>query len=197
MLSVKDRQRYLKSHRFYKGKITGVENKATRAAYLALQKRYMRPQDCDGVYGPDTDKVLLNLARVTKRAENFTLEEFKCDCGGRYCTGYPAYLSTQLLDNVQAVRSKYGPTRISSGLRCSSYNATLKGSIPTSEHLNGDAADVIALNHCETETERLEVVEYCMTLPKVKFAYAYLPKEGRTKLEKTCTNMAQSVHMNI
>lgn len=197
MLSIKSRQTYLKSHGFYKGEITGIEDENTRAAYLALQKRYMRPQDCDSEYGPDTDKVLLNLARVTKRCKNFELEDFKCDCGGRYCTGYPAYLSTQLLDNVQAVRKKYGPTRISSGLRCKAYNASLRGSIPTSEHLSGNAADMIPLNHCKTEVQRLEVAKYWMTLPKAKFSYAYLPTKGRTTLEKTCTNMVQAIHGNV
>lgn len=52
MLSIKERQTYLKKYGFYTGKIDGIEGPLTKKAYLALQKKYfVRKMDIDGIYG--------------------------------------------------------------------------------------------------------------------------------------------------
>ena len=191
LLNVKTRQKYLKSLGFYKGKIDGVEGEKTKSAYLAIQKKYFtRKQDIDGVYGRDTDILLLNAIRVKNRTKNFRLEEFKCDCNGRYCTGYPAYLQNNLLKNIQNVRNKYKkPITVTSGLRCKGYNSELGGSISNSKHMTGRALDFYIPGQTTTESGRLSVMGYWKSLPNSTFAYCYLPTKYRTELERTASYM--------
>ena len=73
-----------------------------------LQAKYLRKKDVDGVYGPNTDNLLRHVYNVKKFTKNFAPEEFKCECGGRYCTGYPSYLKEVELKNLQSIRSHYG-----------------------------------------------------------------------------------------
>ena len=56
--------------------------------------KYLRKQDVDGEWGINSDNALrhvYNVRRYTK-SDNFSPEEFKCECGGKYCTGYPSYM---------------------------------------------------------------------------------------------------------
>lgn len=109
MLSVKTRQQYLKNLEFYKGEIDGIEKEKTRKSYKDLQKKYfVRKSDIDGIYGKNTEMLLTNAERIRKYVTNFKLEELKCSCGGRYCTGYPALLNKKLLKNIQKMRNKHG-----------------------------------------------------------------------------------------
>ena len=89
MLSKKERAEYFK----YLGL-----GEYTEENILKVQKKYfIRTKDHDGKYGPDTDKLIVNLYRVKKYAPHFSITEFRCHCGGKYCTGYPAYLSVNLI----------------------------------------------------------------------------------------------------
>lgn len=142
LLNVYTRQAYLKELGFYDGKLDSIEGAKTRAAYKALQDKYFtRTKDKDGKYGNNTDKLLRNAYYVKKYAPNFKLEEFKCNCGGKYCTGYPAILSIHLLKALQAIRKQYGATTITSGMRCYTWNKKQQGSSATSYHLKGQAVD--------------------------------------------------------
>lgn len=171
LLSVRKRQEYLTYLGFYDGAIDNVEGPYTRAAYKALQKEYFtREKDIDGKYGSNTEKLLLNAYYVKKYTKNFKLEEFKCDCGGKYCTGYPAVLSIYLLENIQAVRDEYGPTTITSGMRCKGYNRTLKGSSKTSRHLKGWALDFF-VEKCKTLLGRTEVMTFWRKRPNYNYTY--------------------------
>lgn len=189
MLSVRTRQTYLKALGFYKGAIDGIVGPLTKAAYLAIQKKYMPKREWDSVYGSKTETVLLNAYYVKKYTKNFTLDEFKCDCGGKYCTGYPAVLNTQMLKNLQTVRNKYGAVIVTSGLRCTKYNATMKDSSKTSLHLKGKAADHAILPKTNTEKGREEVAAYERKLAGVK--YVYHNKGGKYP------NMGNAIHMNM
>lgn len=198
MLTIRTRQQYLTTLGFYKGKINGVENNATRAAYLALQKKYfVRKSDQDGLYGPNTDILLLNAIRVHNRSKNFNLTEFKCDCGGRHCTGYPTYLSKDLLDNIQKIRTNYGqPVTITSGLRCKKRNAEV-GGISTSKHLKGKAVDFYIPGHTDTEAQRLATSKYWMKMKNSNYSYAYLPTKYRAVIERVSTGMGNAVHGDV
>lgn len=194
MLTVKDRQKYLKKLGFYKGKIDGVEDTETKKAYKDLQKEFFtRKSDIDGIYGKNTDILLLNAIRVKNRAKNFKLEEFKCECNGRFCTGYPAYLSISLLEDIQKVREKYKkPVQITSGLRCKGYNAELGGSISNSRHMQGKALDFYIAGQTTSETGRINVMKYWLKLKNANFTYCYLPTKYRTYQEKTASYMGDS-----
>lgn len=72
----------------------------------------------------------------------FKREEFRCKCGGRYCSGFPAEPKEQLVKLLDAARGNFGrPAHIVSGLRCPTWNS-LQGGVANSQHMYGEAADV-------------------------------------------------------
>ena len=72
----------------------------------------------------------------------FKREEFRCKCGGRYCSGFPAEPKEQLVKLLDAARAHFGrPAHIISGLRCSTWNS-IQGGVANSQHMYGEAADV-------------------------------------------------------
>lgn len=190
MLTVRTRQTYLKNLGFYKGKIDGIEGPLTKNAYLALQKRYFtRAKDKDGLYGNDTEKLLKNAYYVKKYTKNFTLDElFRCECGGKYCTGYPVVLSTQLLINLQKVRDKYGSTTITSGMRCTAYNNSIVGSSKTSRHMKGKALDIYNAK-TKTEAGRKTVMSYVKSLKGHNYTYC--------NIGGNYPNMGNAVHFDV
>ena len=96
-LNIRTRQSYLKELGFYKGSVDGKEGPLTKQAYKNLQNKYFTcKKDLDGKYGNDTDK-LLRSAYNCRNLEHFDLEEFRCGCKGKYCTGYPVELSRTLV----------------------------------------------------------------------------------------------------
>lgn len=188
MLAIKTRQSYLKALGFYKGAVDGKAGAKTKAAYKALQQRYFdRKSDIDGIYGNNTDILLINAYRVHIYCKSFKLDEFKCQCGGKYCTGYPVVLDSQLLCNVQAIRNKYGSTAITSGLRCSKHNAAVGGA-SGSRHKTGKAAD-IKNSKTATESGRKTVMNYYKTLPKYRYTYC--------NIGGNYPNMGNSVHVDV
>ena len=180
MLSLKSRRKYLKKLGFYKGAFTAANDKA---AYLRLQKKYFsRKKDRDGMYGNDTD-ILLRSAWNCRDLKYFKLEEFKCHCGGKYCTGYPAVVSRSLVTKLdKKVRPKYGSTSIISGLRCARHNAAV-GGVSNSKHKQGKAVDFQNKTTRKGASSRRSVISWCYRY----FAYAY----GNT------AGMGASVHVNV
>ena len=138
----------------------------------ALQKKYMRKQDVDGNYGPDTDKVLRHVYNVTKYTKNFSPEEFKCECGGRYCTGYPTYMKRVELEHLQKIRTHFDkPMKVTCGMRCKPYNNSLVGSIPNSLHLSGYACDFYMPGVTDTLSNRKKAVNWIKKLPNHHYTY--------------------------
>ena len=192
MLTIKQRQTYFQYLGYYDGEITGKENSALKAAYKKIQDDYFtRDKDKDGKYGPDTEKLLVNVYRVKKYTKNFDFKsdkKLKCSCGGKYCTGFPTTLSTQLLKNLQSVRNKYGATTITSGMRCEKYNNSLDGSSTSSRHMTGKALDI---DNAKTHTEkgRKEVMAYVKKLTGHRYTYC--------NLGGSHPNMGNSVHFDV
>ena len=188
LLSVKKRQTYLKALGYYKGEIDGKAGKLTKAAYRALQEDYfIRESDIDGVYGKDTDKLLKNAYYVKTYTKNFRLEEFKCKCKGKHCTGYPVVLDIQFLKNLQSLRNQYGSINISSGMRCEKHNASVGGS-KTSRHKKGKAAD-IHTSISGTLSGRRKIMNSWRKLPKQR--YTYCNENGNYP------NMGNAVHVDV
>lgn len=189
MLSKKKRQEYLKALGFYDGAIDGIVGAKTKAAYIALQKKYFtRSKDIDGKYGNNTDILLQNAYNVKKYCPNFKLEEFKCGCKGKHCTGYPVVLNIQLLKNLQLVRERFGATTITSGMRCSKYNASLKGSSVLSRHKSGKAVD-IKNGTSATVQGRKSIMKFWKTLPKQRYTYC--------NTNGDYPNMGAAVHIDV
>lgn len=143
----------------------------TKANIEKLQKKYLRAKDVDGIYGVDTDNLLRHVYNCSL-FPNFTPEEFKCECGGKYCTGYPSYMKQVELKNLQSIRAHFGkPVEITSGMRCRTYNNSLRGSIPNSRHLNGYAADIYIKDITDTLAGRKAAIKWIKTLPNHKYSY--------------------------
>lgn len=143
----------------------------TEANIRRLQKKYMRKQDVDGVYGTDTDRLLRHVYNCSL-VKDFEPEEFKCECGGRYCTGYPTYMRQVELKNLQKIRNHFGkPMKVTSGMRCRAYNNSLRGSIPNSKHMSGLATDYYIAGVTDTLDGRKKVIRYAKSLPNHGYSY--------------------------
>lgn len=189
MLSKKKRQEYLKYLGFYTGSIDGIEGTKTKAAYKALQNEYFtRAKDLDGKYGKNTDILLQNAYNVKKNCKSFKLSEFKCSCKGKYCTGYPTVINGQLLINLQAVRDKFGATTVTSGMRCSKYNSSLKGSSALSRHKSGKAVDIKNTTSA-TVQGRKSIMAFWKTLKGQRYTYC--------NINGSHPNMGSAVHIDV
>lgn len=76
--------------------------------------------------------------------KRFKREEFRCKCGGRYCSGFPAEPKEALVRLLEDAREHFGvPVHIVSGLRCPEWNR-IQGGVANSQHMYGEAADIRA-----------------------------------------------------
>lgn len=139
----------------------------------AFQKRYMlRKADWDGVYGFNTDNTLRTVYYVKKYTNNFKPEEFRCECGGRYCCGYPDYMKPAQLIHMQTIRDHYGkPITVTSGLRCKTWNKKCGGSIQNSLHMKGLATDFYQQGVTDTLKNRRSAVKYIKKLVNHHYTY--------------------------
>lgn len=79
-------------------------------------------------------------------SEFFDREEFRCQCKGKYCNGFPAEPEEELVRVCNEIRRRLGvPVEIvtagGSGVRCLVHNANV-GGVSNSNHLYGKAADL-------------------------------------------------------
>lgn len=133
---------------------------------------FTRSKDIDGKYGIDTDRALRHWYNVNKYTKNFRPEEFRCECGGKYCSGYPSYMKKVELQNLQSIRDHFGkPMTVTCGLRCKPYNASLRGSITNSKHLTGYATDFYMLGVTDTLTNRKKAIKWIKKLPNHNYTY--------------------------
>jgi hypothetical protein len=123
----------------------------------------------DGYGGPETDKalryavyndlekpvpvedVVISKPKTTTgtfwdESEFFNREEFRCQCGGKYCDGFPVEPEEELVLVCNEIRRRLGvPVSIvdggGSGVRCPEHNAAVGGA-RNSNHLYGKAADL-------------------------------------------------------
>jgi len=76
-----------------------------------------------------------------KNFKNFTMNELKCKCGGKYCNGYPTGFSYELLRQLQDIRNHFGrAVIITSAVRCEQHNKNV-GGVNNSKHAQGRAVD--------------------------------------------------------
>lgn len=82
--------------------------------------------------------------------------EFACKC----CRQFPPSVRENieaLVDNVlDPARQKYGgPVLVNSGYRCPKHNAEV-GGVPRSQHMVGEAADVVPIENGKLKIENLQ-----------------------------------------
>lgn len=142
------------------------------ASVKSFQTAVMYPQYVDGVYGPQTENALISAINVKRNTKNFSVKEFRCECGGRYCCGYPSTLKVEMLRNIQAIRDHYGrPITVTCGLRDKTYNSKLGGSIQNSLHLSGQAVDFYQRGVTDTLANRKASIKWIKTLPNHHYTY--------------------------
>lgn len=140
---------------YYIGKVDGINGPLTRNAIAAFQKDYGN-RTATG----ETDMALDDALRyavtygVAGKQETeepsvtfwdeiayFDREEFRCKCGGRYCSGFPSEPDEVLVRLVNDLRKSAGkPAVVTSGLRCGTWNTLQKG-VADSRHKYGKAVD--------------------------------------------------------
>lgn len=159
-----------------------------------FQKAVMYPQWVDGVYGVQTDNALRTAYNVHKNCKNFVTKEFMCECGGRFCGGYPDFMKPSILKHIQTIRDHYGvPIDITSGLRCKEYNAELNGSAENSGHLKGLAVDFYQRGVTDTLGNRKSSISYIRNLPNHKFSYGQA-MYGTDGLYRSAAYMGNAMH---
>lgn len=95
--------------------------------------------------------------------EYFSREEFRCQCGGKYCNGFHVEPDEELVRTCNEIRRRLGvPVSIvdagGSGVRCPQHNANV-GGVANSNHLYGKAAD---LHSSKSPQEMARVAEEVM-----------------------------------
>lgn len=162
-----------------------------------FQKEYMlRKEDVDGKYGKDTDNTLRTVWNVRSLCKNFSPKEFRCDCGGRFCCGYPDYMKSNELKHIQAIRTHYGkPITITQGLRCKGRNAELKGSVVNSGHLTGRAVDFYQKGVTDTLANRKKSISWIKKQANHKYSYGDgINSYGLTGKKAAASYMGNALH---
>lgn len=179
-MTVKQEQCLLAYLGYYTGQIDGQWGGMSTAACRAFQAAYgLTP---DGICGAMTQKMLVaavagTAVKVERPAEveqtatdkpktgtfwddirYFTREEFRCQCKGKYCNGFPVEPQEEMVRTVDEIRRRLGiPISIvtagGSGVRCKKHNADV-GGVANSEHLYGRAADL----HSSASPARMKAV---------------------------------------
>lgn len=141
------------------GVIDGAMGRNTQAAVRRFQADY--GLTADGDPGAATQKMLIGaIAGTAVKVEKpessdapktvtfwddikyFTREEFRCQCGGKYCNGFPAEPAEETARMADEIRRRAGVAlTVNSGLRCKRHNAEVGGA-SNSLHTTGQAVDL-------------------------------------------------------
>ena len=167
---------------YYAGEIDGKWGEQSKSACISFQRDY--GLDADGIAGAMTQKMLKAAVAGTAykvstsdsgteeddsaEAESgnfwdgikyFRRTEFACQCGGKYCNGFPCEPAEETVKICDEIRKRAKvPITISSGIRCEKHNAEV-GGVANSNHKYGKAADLI----CSLSPEALKEIAEAVT----------------------------------
>lgn len=183
-------------NRFYTGQVDGIWGSRSRSALRAFQSRWPGLEPT-GEGDPSTHAALRQAVTegfpeapeaagdgsFWQQIRYFTREEFRCKCGGRYCSGFPAEPREQLVRIADRLRKNLGvPITVVSGLRCPQHNAAV-GGVPDSQHMYGEAADIYAAGcsqaQVEAELDRIGGVRYHYPIDGSSNVHFDIPKGVR------------------
>lgn len=178
-MTIEQKQHLLAYLGYYEGDIDGIWGPLSEQATEGFQQAVgLYP---DGIFGKDTEQEIRRViyeddapAEDTASGGDWwsgikywSREEFRCQCGGKYCDGFPAEPSRKLVELADQVREHFGsPGHRTSGLRCKIHNAN-EGGVSDSRHMTGKALDF----WIEGQTAAT-VLAYVQTMPGVRYAYA-------------------------
>ena len=179
-MNAKQKQALLFYLGYYVGEIDGVLGSGSREAIKAFQREFFQMESkVDGICGSETEQALKHAVAYGMPAkgvpdktgtfwdeiEFFDREEFRCQCRGKYCNGFPVEPQEQMVRTVDEIRRRLGvPVSIvdsgGSGVRCPRHNASPQvGGVANSLHLTGNAAD---LHSSKSPQEMYRVAEEVM-----------------------------------
>lgn len=148
----------------------GLAGPVTMAATAAYQKTM--GHTAVGIADREMLSEIPNMQEVPQREDwwteirYFSREEFKCKCGGRYCSGYPSEMKREVVRVADRARGHFGrPGHIISGLRCKQHNAN-SGGAANSQHMYGEAIDL----HIEGISADA-LLSYILQQPEIRYAY--------------------------
>lgn len=176
-MTLKQKQALLSYLGYYDGPLDGLWGEKSQRATIDFQRACMAQTEVDGIFGAATEKRILEVIATGEKPKEsvqidtapgwwkdiryFTMAEFKCKCGGRYCGGYPAEIDMSMVKIADQIRDKIGkPITINSGLRCKTHNANV-GGVSNSQHLYGNAADLGCPSGC-TPAQMASIAEDIM-----------------------------------
>lgn len=172
----------------YKVPVDDIWGEASVEATKEFQRRF--GLDDDGIWGKKTESRILEVIYKDEKPqkettgswwdeiEYFSREEFRCQCGGKYCNGFPAEPKEKLVRLADQVRKHFGrPAIRTSGLRCKQHNVN-EGGVSDSRHLSGKALDFRIEGNTATKT-----LAYVQSLPGVRYAYAIDSKHVHMDIE--------------
>lgn len=152
----------------------GVVGSQTRQAVMLFQAA--EGLKADGDPGQETQAALLAAVAAERmytpaKAENaetgtfwdeiryFRRAEFRCQCGGKYCNGFPAEPVEETVRMADEIRRLAGvPLNVNSGVRCTQHNADV-GGVWNSLHLTGQAIDLAPIGGNISAARLQEVAE--------------------------------------
>lgn len=106
------------------------------------------------------------LAERFKGIRYISPEEARCQCGGRYCNGFPALPDRVMLELADDLRERGGgPLYRSSFLRCPTHNANSNG-VKNSKHMFGKALDF-----CIDGLTGQQLLALAQADPRTNYAY--------------------------
>lgn len=186
LLSVAKREKYFKELGL------GEYNKANILKFQKMAFPRIKAQQ-DGIWGTNSDRALRHYYNVRKNTKDFEPEEFMCECGGRYCTGYPSWMKAVELQHIQKIRTHYGkPMEITSGLRCKTQNKKVGGA-GNSGHLKGYAVDFHIRGVTDTVEQRQNALKWISKQPNHEFTYGANMKDS-DGVYRTASGMGNAMH---
>ena len=183
-MTIQQIQNLLQYLGYYTMEVDGISGPGTTAAVFKFQKDFGGIA-VDGTPGPATQKALKHAVAygIEKKPDTsepsssqtggfwddiqyFTREEFRCQCKGKYCNGFPAEPQEGMVRALDTVRAHFGKAIIpNSGVRCPTHNANV-GGVSNSRHLSGKAVDFAVPGKTASQ-----VLEYLATLPGLGYCY--------------------------
>lgn len=158
----------------------GITGSQTRQAVMLFQTA--EGLTADGDPGQETQAALLAAVAAGRmympaKVENaktgtfwddiryFCREEFRCQCGGKYCSGFPAEMAEETVRMADEIRRRAGvPLNVNSGVRCKRHNADPNvGGVWNSLHLTGQAIDLAPIGGNISVARLQEVAEEVQT----------------------------------
>lgn len=172
-MTATQQQCLLKYLGYYAGAVDGIMGPVSKQATRDFQADYGIV--ASGLFDSATEEMILRaltgaaekVADFWEEVRYFQKEEFRCQCGGKYCDGFPAQPERKLLQLADRVRSHFAsPAIVSSGVRCVTHNANVGGAAG-SRHMQGKAMDFTVRGKTASQ-----VLQFVQQQKDVRYCYA-------------------------